>query len=639
MDAPPRPAAAGRVRGIYAREDEAAAFLRRGIPTFATGDACSAWIRQHCASQQPLSNPERPHMQQLFTTSVTEAQLRAHVVDARGAYLAAPTSSARRDTPGNNNRWTAGRAKLVGEEIDARLASPLHDKRPPAAALATLRYAWSHLRCGVYVLIRDGRVKIFAPFCNQDYANGWGASLRLEGDLGVDAYYRRKRERCGGREEFVLKDKSAWWANGNVVCNEHSQEGLPAQLSQLWGDRFLAPLRHMLDEVCATRRVGDCEFFVNKRDYPQLKANASEPYGFMIDSDDRDPAQDATLPRLRRGTKLAPVLSFYTSSVFADLALPPSEDWEAAVGEVFPPSFEHKDGAPQVKPRDLFTEAKFRKFERSWADKRETAFFRGTATGGGTSTETNQRLALAALDCRTEGGLIDCKLTGWNRRDKKVFDGPVTHVDPADFRFAAGRQNFVPIFEQSAYKYLIYVEGHCAACRYGFMMRLGSVILKVESRCVADRTWYMPLLRPWVDHVPVRADLSDLLDKVRWCRAHDEACKKIAREARRLWDAYLDRDGVLDYLALTLNKVSESAVRPPAWLGDADARSRAPPALGAPRADCVDGAPCARCASDASAARAAAAPLQKSALTAAQPRTGAGDAALRARRLKRRRGD
>ena len=637
MDAPPRPAAAGRVRGIYAREDEAAAFLRRGIPTFATGDACSAWIRQHCASQQPLSNPERPHMQQLFTTSVTEAQLRAHVVDARGAYLAAPTSSARRDTPGN--RWTAGRAKLVGEEIDARLASPLHDKRPPAAALATLRYAWSHLRCGVYVLIRDGRVKIFAPFCNQDYANGWGASLRLEGDLGVDAYYRRKRERCGGREEFVLKDKSAWWANGNVVCNEHSQEGLPAHLSQLWGDRFLAPLRHMLDEVCATRRVGDCEFFVNKRDYPQLKANASEPYGFMIDSDDRDPAQDATLPRLRRGTKLAPVLSFYTSSVFADLALPPSEDWEAAVGEVFPPSFEHKDGAPQVKPRDLFTEAKFRKFERSWADKRETAFFRGTATGGGTSTETNQRLALAALDCRTEGGLIDCKLTGWNRRDKKVFDGPVTHVDPADFRFAAGRQNFVPIFEQSAYKYLIYVEGHCAACRYGFMMRLGSVILKVESRCVADRTWYMPLLRPWVDHVPVRADLSDLLDKVRWCRAHDEACKKIAREARRLWDAYLDRDGVLDYLALTLNKVSESAVRPPAWLGDADVRSRAPPALGAPRADCVDGAPCARCASDASAARAAAVPLQKSALTAAQPRTGAGDAALRARRLKRRRGD
>lgn len=29
-------------------------------------------------------------------------------------------------------------------------------------------------------------------------------------------------------------------------------------------------------------------------------------------------------------------------------------------------------------------------------------------------------------------------------------------------------------------RYLVYVEGHCAACRYGFMMRLGSVIIKVR---------------------------------------------------------------------------------------------------------------------------------------------------------------
>jgi hypothetical protein len=28
----------------------------------------------------------------------------------------------------------------------------------------------------------------------------------------------------------------------------------------------------------------------------------------------------------------------------------------------------------------------------------------------------------------------------------------------------------------------MYIEGHCAACRYGFMMQLGSVILKVRGR-------------------------------------------------------------------------------------------------------------------------------------------------------------
>lgn len=38
---------------------------------------------------------------------------------------------------------------------------------------------------------------------------------------------------------------------------------------------------------------------------------------------------------------------------------------------------------------------------------------------------------------------------------------------------------------------------------------------KVTSRCVADSMWYFPLLQPWVDHVPVKADLSDLEEKIR----------------------------------------------------------------------------------------------------------------------------
>lgn len=31
---------------------------------------------------------------------------------------------------------------------------------------------------------------------------------------------------------------------------------------------------------------------------------------------------------------------------------------------------------------------------------------------------------------------------------------------------------------------------------------------------MADQMWYFPLLRPYVDHVPVKADLSDLDEKI-----------------------------------------------------------------------------------------------------------------------------
>ena len=78
-----------------------------------------------------------------------------------------------------------------------------------------------------------------------------------------------------------------------------------------------------------------------------------------------------------------------------------------------------------------------------------------------------------------EEPFVDAAIVGWNMRDKKTANGPMTFLRPTNFGFDAGKHHFTPIYEQSKYKYLIYVDGHCAACRYGFMMRLGSVILKV----------------------------------------------------------------------------------------------------------------------------------------------------------------
>lgn len=177
------------------------------------------------------------------------------------------------------------------------------------------------------------------------------------------------------------------------------------------------------------------------------------------------------------------------------------------VNSMVPPQVPAGGGKPvPSNPRDLYTESNFRKFERSWADKKETAFFRGSATGGGTTVDSNQRLHLAQLGYEWErdakwanGGelphgyisYLDAKITRWNFRDKKIVGQNMTFIKTKNFPFSGGPENFTPIYEQSAFKYLIYAEGHCAACRYGFMMRLGSVILKVDSLCVADQMWYV----------------------------------------------------------------------------------------------------------------------------------------------------
>ena len=355
-----------------------------------------------------------------------------------------------------------------------------------------------------------------------------------------------------------------WWANGNIICNVHTDVGETE--SQWWGDHFNFQLLDMVSETCRTRTVPDCEFFINKRDYPHLKYNEAmrgpaEPYGFIYDKDDRDPDQDLPLQEDYSFPAYAPILSFYSSARFSDIPMPPSEDWEAATGEIFPPSFNldrdpHSGVTQDPKPRDLFTAVNLKKFEKAWEDKVATAFFRGTATGGGVTADTNQRLHVTQL-CYEWGQeplpadgvpYLDAQITGMNNRDKKIAGQKMTHINKDSFPFQMGRQNFTPIYEQSSYKYLMYIEGHCAACRYGFMMRLGSVILKVESKCVADQMWYFPLLKPYYDHVPVKADLSDLKQQLLWCRDHDADCRQIAHNASLVYDKYVGKEGILDYM-------------------------------------------------------------------------------------------
>lgn len=280
--------------------------------------------------------------------------------------------------------------------------------------------------------------------------------------------------------------------------------------------------------------------------------------------------------------------------------MPPSEDWEAATGEVFAPSFKHTklaDGSLEVgDPRDLFTTANLQKFERPWDEKLPTALFRGGATGGGVTVETNQRLHLAYLshewllaDKHPAAALatspettstlphLDAKITGWNMRDKKIASGKMNFINPKEFKFSGDKkQNFVPIYEQSKYKYVVYVEGHCAACRYGFMMQLNSVILKVESKCVASELWYFPLLQPFVDHVPIKADLSDLKEQIEWCRANDDKCREIAKNAKLLYERYISRDGILDYMQATFIEISKRWIPKPHWLGDSPLPSPRP---------------------------------------------------------------
>jgi hypothetical protein len=442
------PGAPPEIRGLFGPKGDSLNWLDavsrfpNGVPRFDSKQEALDFMIEY-NTYNGGSNPDHPHLQHLITMLIGWEQIESILLPNIEKARKEPSFAKKvprnygtdKDTEtasNTENCYETKEAEPVVEAINQRLDVPFHRCTTPVSVMNTLRYLFFHMKCGIYVMIRNGKLRIFAPFVNVDYRNTWADKLCLEGDGTLDSYYTHKAGLY--REEQVEPDRSKWWANGNIICNELTKEQDKSK-SQHWGDHFLSPLRDMLGEACRERKMPDCEFFLNKRDYPQLKVNIErgipvEPYGFIFDKDDRDPAQDVDLFPDHKFNSYAPIVSFYAAAPdrFTDIPFPSSEDWEAACGLVFAHTFMHEKGPDgsitmNGNPRDLFTEANFRKFERAWDDGRvATAFFRGTATGGGTTVDDNQRLKVASLshswkDDPVKGGeepYLDAAIVGWN---------------------------------------------------------------------------------------------------------------------------------------------------------------------------------------------------------------------------------
>lgn len=368
----------------------------------------------------------------------------------------------------------------------------------------TLHYLYSHMRCGIYVLVRFGALQIFAPFVNPNYANNWHRNINMPPP--TEYYAAKSRALKKPMEKGFLMDASTWWVNaGGIVCNEPGD--------QLWGDHNFLEHRRLIVEVCASARIRDCEFFINKRDHPQLRRDRCEPYAFCFpDTPNLRLALDWTGAH-------APILSGYTSRTrFEDVPWP-------VLADVYPtyPTFPLK----------------------AWSARRPVAVWRGSATGDGVDPAINQRLKLVTRTPLYPH--LDAGITAWSMRDR-IVGGKMRWMTPI------GRS--VPRLswaQQQEYKYVVYVQGHSAADRYGALMCSGSVVLKVDSTCAADELWFFSELKPWVDHVPVQADLSDLDTQIAWLQKNDVAAENMSIAALKLHAQLFSSQHLHAFCASVLN--------------------------------------------------------------------------------------
>ena len=153
----------------------------------------------------------KAHMQHIYTTLVGWDQVDQHLLRKREEYInrfpseytysSMPAPSSGSLNVSEENRF----AKLskICNALEERLSLPFHASLTPMAALNTLRYMYFHMRCGIYVMIRRGEVKMFVPFVNDEYRNTFAhrlnkfdvphsSKLSSDPDSKMKAYYAHK---------------------------------------------------------------------------------------------------------------------------------------------------------------------------------------------------------------------------------------------------------------------------------------------------------------------------------------------------------------------------------------------------------------------------------------------------------------
>uniref|UniRef100_A0A6J0UDJ2 Protein O-glucosyltransferase 3 n=1 Tax=Pogona vitticeps TaxID=103695 RepID=A0A6J0UDJ2_9SAUR len=142
-----------------------------------------------------------------------------------------------------------------------------------------------------------------------------------------------------------------------------------------------------------------------------------------------------------------------------------------------------------------------------WKNKTEQAFFRGRDS-------CEERLQLVQLS-KENPELLDAGITSYfffGEKEKEL-----------------GKVPLMGFFDFFKYKYQVSIDGTVAAYRFPYLLLGDSLVIKQDSPYYEH--FYMDLL-PWHHYVPVKRNLEDLLEKIKWAKENDDFVRKIAKDGQ-----------------------------------------------------------------------------------------------------------
>ncbi|CAL1582737.1 unnamed protein product [Knipowitschia caucasica] len=250
-----------------------------------------------------------------------------------------------------------------------------------------------------------------------------------------------------------------------------------------------------------TRKVQlpDIEFFVNLGDWPLEKSKST--------------------------AKIHPIFSWCGSNNTRDIVMPTYDLTESVLETMGRVSLDMMSVQANTGP--------------PWPQKNSTAFWRGRDS-------RQERLELVKLS-RAHPDVIDAAFTNFFffKHNESLYGPLVKHVSFFDF---------------FKYKYQINMDGTVAAYRLPYLLAGDSLVLKQDSGYYEH---FYSQLQPWIHYVPIRADLSDLLEKIQWAKNHDDQARSIAQRGQQFARSHLMGDQIFCYYYKLFQKYAALQITEP----------------------------------------------------------------------------
>ncbi|XP_033150714.1 protein O-glucosyltransferase 2-like [Drosophila busckii] len=172
------------------------------------------------------------------------------------------------------------------------------------------------------------------------------------------------------------------------------------------------------------------------------------------------------------------------------------------------PTYDITESSIENMGRVMLDMLSVQKNDISWDSKKEKAFFRGRDS-------RRERLHLVDLS-KKYPEIINASITNFFffRNEESKYGPKVPHV------------SFMEFFK---YKYQINIDGAVAAYRLPYLLAGGSLVLKQESPYYEH--FYSKLI-PYKHYVPIKRDLSDIVEKITWAKKNDQRVQEIVAKSR-----------------------------------------------------------------------------------------------------------